>query len=344
MNPKKNKIFISACTEGNGHLTQALAYKERLNLDESEASVAIVAKKRKGIPLYFKKEFNSIIDYDGFDFVFGKSGNVVVWKSFVKNIFKIPLIVKSFLSLLKYIKKEKPDKIINFYDPVVGLTALFCRDVKYVAVAHQFTMEVSLYPKIKGFYIQKMVLKILNFTCSLRAQKVGLSYYDIHSNDFPIIPPLLRKETYIKSNAVEPFILVYLVNEEMLRDLFCEARKFPLMKIECFSRLTKDYKNIPENIELNELDAKLFQEKMKVCSGVICSGGFETSSEAIYQNKPLLMIPCRNHYEQYANSYDAEQAGFAKYSVHIDLLKLESKTENDLAWFNKINSMHRLIN
>ena len=67
-------IFISACAEGNGHLTQALAYKERLNLDESEASVAIVAKKRKGIPLYFKKEFNSIIDYDGFDFVFGKSG------------------------------------------------------------------------------------------------------------------------------------------------------------------------------------------------------------------------------------------------------------------------------
>ena len=95
MNSKKNKIFISACAEGNGHLTQALAYKERLNLDESEASVAIVAKKRKGIPLYFKKEFNSIIDYDGFDFVFGKSGNVVVWKSFVKNIFKIPLIVLS---------------------------------------------------------------------------------------------------------------------------------------------------------------------------------------------------------------------------------------------------------
>ena len=112
----------------------------------------------------------------------------------------------------------------------------------------------------------------------------------------------------------------------------------------CFSRLTKDYKNIPKNIELNELDAKLFQEKMKVCSGVICSGGFETSSEAIYQNKPLLMIPCRNHYEQYANSHDAKQAGFARYSAHIDLLKLEPKTENDLTWFDKINSMHRLIN
>lgn len=341
---QKNKIFIAACTEGNGHLTQAIAYKERLNTEQNEIAAAIVAKKKKGAPQYFQDEFDNIIYYNGFDFVFNKSGGVVVWKTIVKNILKLPLIIKSFFATVKYIKKHKPNKIINFYDPIIGLTALFCKDVRYVAVSHQFTMELALYPKIKGFYIQKFVLKLLNFICSIRAQKVGLSYYHIHSNEFPIIPPLLRKTSYIKSSAQEPFILVYLINEEMLRDLFCEAKKFPLMKFECFSKLTKEYKNKPANVKLNQLDAKLFQERMKVCSGVVCTGGFETSSEAIYQNKPLLMVPLPNHYEQYANSNDAEMAGLAVFSKHIDFLRIPQRVRHDLQWFEKIHILYGAIN
>jgi len=341
---KKNKILIAACTEGNGHLTQAIAYKERLNTEDNEIVAAIVAKKKKGAPQYFQDEFNNIVYYNGFDFVFNKSGGVVVWKTIFKNILKLPLIMKSFLATVKYIKKQKPNKIINFYDPIIGLTALFCRDVRYVSVSHQFTMELPLYPKIKGFYIQKFVLKLLNFICSIRAQKVGLSYYDIHSNEFPIIPPLLRKSSYIKSSVQEPFILVYLINEEMLRDLFCEAKKFPLMKFECFSKLTKEYKNKPKNVKLNQLNAKLFQEKMKICSGVICSGGFETSSEAIYQNKPLLMVPCNNHFEQHANSNDAEMAELAVLSKYIDFSRMPRKVNHDLKWFNKIEKYYQAIN
>ena len=341
---QKNKIFIAACTEGNGHLTQAIAYKERLNTEQNEIAAAIIAKKKKGAPQYFQDEFDNIIYYNGFDFVFNKSGGVVVWKTIFKNILKLPLIIKSFFATVKYIKKHKPNKIINFYDPIVGLTALFCRDVRYVAVSHQFTMELPFYPKIKGFYIQKFVLKLLNFICSIRAQKVGLSYYHIHSNEFPIIPPLLRKASYIKSSTKEPFILVYLINEEMLRDLFCEAKKFPLMKFECFSKLTKEYKNKPNNVKLNQLDAKLFQERMKVCSGVVCTGGFETSSEAIYQNKPLLMVPLPNHYEQYANSNDAEMAGLAIFSNHIDFLRMPQRVRHDLEWFEKIHILYGAIN
>lgn len=341
---QKNKIFIAACTEGNGHLTQAIAYKERLNTEQNEIVAAIVAKKKKGAPQYFQDEFDNIVYYNGFDFVFNKSGGVVVWRTMFKNILKLPLIIKSFLATVKYIKKHKPNKIINFYDPIVGLTALFCRNVRYVAVSHQFTMELPFYPKIKGFYIQKFVLKLLNFICSIRAQKVGLSYYHIHSNEFPIIPPLLRKASYVKSSVQEPFILVYLINEEMLRDLFCEAKKFPLMKFECFSKLTKEYKNKPNNVKLNQLDAKLFQERMKVCSGVVCTGGFETSSEAIYQNKPLLMVPLPNHYEQYANSNDAEMAGLAVFSKHIDFLRIPQRVRHDLEWFEKIHILYGAIN
>ena len=44
-------ILVSACTEGNGHLTQALALKEHLNKEEYEIVSAVVPNKKKGIPL-----------------------------------------------------------------------------------------------------------------------------------------------------------------------------------------------------------------------------------------------------------------------------------------------------
>jgi UDP-N-acetylglucosamine:LPS N-acetylglucosamine transferase len=40
-------ILVSACTEGNGHLTQALALKEHLNKEEYEIVSAVVSNKKK---------------------------------------------------------------------------------------------------------------------------------------------------------------------------------------------------------------------------------------------------------------------------------------------------------
>lgn len=326
------KILFGVQTEGNGHITQAIATKQYLQSQGIEVTTAFAAKKKRGLSKYFTDEFN-VIDYDGFDFVFDNVGRVVIWKTIVKNTFELPHLIVSFIKICSIIQKEKPDAIFNYYEPLVGLTALFFRNIKYVSFGHQYAMDSVIYPRINGYLVQKLFLSIINKITSIRSKIVALSYYEFNDATMIVSPPILRAESYSISDKQEDFVLVYLMNEDMLPKLISQAKKYPDINIHCFTKLTKQYDELP-NLKLFNLDGKLFQEKMKVCKAVVCSGGFETSAEAIYQNKPLLMIPMPNHYEQHANCNDAYLSSYGIYSESIDLSKIPKYQLGNKKWFD----------
>jgi len=326
------KILFGVQTEGNGHITQCIATKQYLQSQGIEVTTAFAAKKKRGLSKYFTDEFN-VIDYDGFDFVFDNVGRVVIWKTIVKNTFELPRLIVSFIKICVIIQKEKPDAIFNYYEPLVGLTALFFKNIKYVSFGHQYAMDSVIYPRINGYIVQKLFLSIINKITSIRAKIVALSYYEFNDATMIVSPPILRAESYRISDKKEDFVLVYLMNEDMLPQLISQAKKYPDINIQCFTKLTKQYDELP-NLKLFNLDGKLFQEKMKVCKAVVCSGGFETSAEAIYQNKPLLMIPMPNHYEQHANCNDAYLNSYAIYSESIDLSKIPKYQLGNKKWFD----------
>jgi uncharacterized protein (TIGR00661 family) len=326
------KILFGVQSEGNGHITQCIATKQYLQSQGIDVKTAFAAKKKRGLAKYFTDEFN-VVTYDGFDFVFDNVGRVVIWKTILKNTFELPRLITSFVKICNVIRKEKPDAIFNYYEPLVGLTSLFFRNIKYVSFGHQYAMDSSIYPRINGYPVQKLFLRIINKITSLRAKIVALSYYEFNDEEMIVSPPMLRSESYSVSDKKEDFVLVYLMNEDMLPQLFSEAKKYPDIKIECFTKLTKQHDELP-NVKLYNLDGKLFQEKMKVCKAVICSGGFETSAEAIYQKKPLLMIPMPNHYEQRANCEDAYLSSFGIYTDKIDLSKIPKYQMGNTKWFD----------
>lgn len=326
------KILFGVQTEGNGHITQAIATKQYLQEKGYDVCKVFAASKTKGLSKYFTDEFD-VVTYEGFDFVFDKYGRVIVWKTMLKNTLELPRLIGSFIKICKIIQKEKPDAIFNYYEPLIGLTAILFPKIKYVSIGHQYAMKSKYYPKTDGFPVQKLFLSILNKITSIRSKIVALSYYEFVDNEMLISPPILRSESYIQSNETQDFVLVYLMNEDMLPQLFSEAKKYPAINIECFTKLTKTHEQLP-NVKLYSLDGKLFQEKMKVCKAVICSGGFETSAEAIYQMKPLLMIPMPNHYEQYANCNDAYLQSLALYSEKINLGKIPTFQNGNKKWFD----------
>ena len=326
------KILFGVQTEGNGHITQAIAVKQYLKQNGYDVSKAFAASKKRGLSKYFTDEFD-VVEYDGFDFVFDSVGRVIIWKTLLKNTLELPRLILSFIKICNVIRKEKPDAIFNYYEPLVGLTSLFFRNIKYVSFGHQYAMDSSIYPRINGYPVQKLFLRIINKITSLRAKIVALSYYEFNDEEMIVSPPILRSESYGVSGNKEDFVLVYLMNEDMLPQLFSEAKKYPDIKIECFTKLTKQHDELP-NVKLYNLDGKLFQEKMKVCKAVICSGGFETSAEAIYQKKPLLMIPMPNHYEQRANCEDAYLSSFGIYTDNIDLSKIPKYQMGNTKWFD----------
>jgi uncharacterized protein (TIGR00661 family) len=327
------KIIFGTCISGNGHQTQAIATKQFLEKQGINVICNLVGKPFKNkLPKYFTDEFN-IIQHDSFDFVFDNVGRVVIWKTILKNTLELPRLILSFIKICNVIRKEKPDAIFNYYEPLVGLTSLFFRNIKYVSIGHQYAMEAKCYPKTDGFPVQKLFLSIINKITSIRSKIVALSYYEFVDTEMLVSPPILRSESYIQSDEKQDFVLAYLMNEDMLPQLFSEAKKYPNINIECFTKLTKTHEQLP-NVKLYNLDGKLFQEKMKVCKAVICSGGFETSAEAIYQMKPLLMIPMPNHYEQYANCNDAYLQSLALYSEKIDLGRIPTFQNGNKTWFD----------
>ena len=255
------KILFGVCSEGNGHCTQSIALKQLLkNNYDYDISCALVAKKDKGLAKYFTEQFK-VIQFDGFDFVFDNNGKVIVWKSLLKNTFELPRLIVSFIKICNIIKKEKPDVIFNFYEPLVGLTALFFKNIKYVSIGHQHAMETSVYPKINGYHIQKLFVNIINKVTTINAKIVALSFYEFQDTNVIPCPPLLRKESYITSDKQENFILVYLMHEDMLPELIKQSILHPNLVIQCFTKLTKQF-DCPPNLTVNNLDGKLFQEKI----------------------------------------------------------------------------------
>jgi hypothetical protein len=183
----------------------------------------------------------NVIEYDGFDFVFDNDGRVVIWKTIVKNTFELPRLIVSFIKICNIIQKEKPDAIFNYYEPLVGLTALFFRNIKYVSFGHQYAMDSYVYPKINGYIVQKLFVDVINKITSIRAKIVALSYYEFNDDTMIVSPPMLRSESYSVSDKQQDFVLVYLMNEDMLPQLISQATKYPDINIHCFTKLTKQY-------------------------------------------------------------------------------------------------------
>lgn len=331
------KILFGVQTEGNGHITQSIAVKQYLESKGYKVSGVFAAKKKRGLAKYFTDEFN-VIEYDGFDFVFDSNGRVIIYKTIIKNIIELPRLILSFINICKVIKREKPDVIFNYYEPLVGLTALFFPKIKYISFGHQYAMNSDVYPKIGGYFVQKLFLCIINKVTSIRAKIVALSYYKFKDDTMIVSPPILRKESYGVTDKRDDFVLVYLMNEDMLPDLIKQSIQHPNLSIQCFTKLTKQF-DCPSNLTLYNLDGKLFQEKMKACKSVICSGGFETSAEAIYQNKPLLMVPMPNHYEQHANCNDAYLSLYANTHDKIDLSKIPKRQIGNKVWYDSYQSI-----
>lgn len=327
------KILVGIQCEGRGHITQAIALKQMLQPCGINLNVAVVGKKDKPLPGYLSDEFN-LIKIETLNFVYNKNGDLSTTKTLSSNITRLIKIVKSLIYLVKHINNEKYDIVINFYEPLVGITALFTKS-KYISIGHQYFMFSDNYPRSRYFFIQRFILGIMNKVCSIKSKIIALSYYDGKISNGVVTPPLLRNESYVTSTNTENFILVYLVNEEKIPQLIEVCKQNSNINIVCFTNLTKQVENV-HNLKVYQLNNKEFIQSMKICTGVVCTGGFETSSEAIIQNKPLLMVPTPNHYEQICNCRDAENAGFAINGTLNDIPKLLNQKNNvNRSWFNQ---------
>lgn len=305
--------------EGRGHLTQTITLFEMLQEAGHTVCAVMVGKsERRVIPEFFKQRIKAPIHLMASpNFVTDKNNkSVKLLTTIAYNARFSPRFFASLSFIDEKVKEHQPDVIINFYDFLGGLYSLLYRPkAHYVCVGHQYLAEHPQFEFSKGKPLDKWLFKFNNKLTSFGADlKLSLSfseYTPLRYKKNVVAPPLLRKEVFNLQPESEDFILAYMVNSGYGQEVMDWSDQNPGTKIHCFW----DEKSKPEvyqhnaDLTFHQVNDKKFLDLMGKCKGYVSTAGFESICEAMYLQKPVLMIPVAGQYEQECNALDAKKAG-----------------------------------
>jgi uncharacterized protein (TIGR00661 family) len=333
------RIIFAVQGEGRGHLTQALTLFKTLSDQGHIISAVIVGRNpSRDLPDFFLRKINvPVIQVESPNFSMGNSGrSVSMLKTLASNFSKWKIYGRSLERMKEVMDHFQPHLVINFYEPLIALYTLrYVRDFKIISIAHQYIYLHQHFRFPQGFPFQAMMLKAYTKFTALGSQKIlALSMYNLNGKGdsrLIVTPPALRNELFNRKTSDENFILVYLVNSGFMTDIIQWHKKYPNVKLVCFtdSRDVKDrYKGcykIDDTLIFHSLNDEKFMDMMSRCSALVCTAGFESVCEAMYLGKPTVLVPVEGHFEQFCNAMDAQRIGAGIYSRKFDLNLLNRK-------------------
>ncbi|MDR2037703.1 MAG: glycosyltransferase [Bacteroidales bacterium] len=318
--------------EGRGHMTQSIALSDILRHGGHQiVEVLLGYSEMRKIPDFFTKHFENLIrTYDSPNFLKTKDNkHFLIFRSFIHHLKRKKR--KAYFNSIRFISERihevNPDIVINFYELLGGLVYnRYKMQVPMVCVAHQFIFEHPDYAfRRKPSFTQRM-LRCYTRLCSINASKcIALSFSqmpDHTSQQLIVFPPLLRNEVLNADVETQPFLLGYLLNHGFSEEVIQWHSKHPDVCIHVFW----DKPDMPEiysphpNLFFHQLDDESFIGMMKTCRAFFGTAGFESVSEALYLNKPVLIVPA--HAEQELNAFDAWQTGKVILASSFDLDQL----------------------
>ncbi len=275
------KILYGIQGTGNGHLTRAL---EILPYLQKKADVdVLISGEQFDLPLPFEPTYRM----KGLDFVFGKNGGINLLETFKRiDSFR-------FLKEVRNFPIEKYDLVISDFEPVT-CWASYLRNKKCIGLSNQAATLHPHAPKPKT--IDPLGKLILGYYAPV-TDNFGFHFKSLSET---IFTPVIRKEVRAMKVTDEGHYTVYLPaydDERIIKNL----KKFNQVKWEVYSKHNKKPITL-DNIQIKPIQGKSFLESMASSSGVLCNAGFGTTSEALFLNKKLLVIPMKTQYEQHCNA------------------------------------------
>ena len=316
--------------EGRGHMTQALSLKNMLEKNGHEVvGVMVGVSASRTLPGFFTEKIeHEIIQFQSPNFLptpKGKNSPLLI--SILYNLLVLPAYIASMLIIRRTIKEKKPDVVINFYELMCGFTyGVFNPDTPMINIAHQYFF---LTPEFVYTGKNTRQFKLLNFyskLTALNASKIlALSFRREEKAAYgkiSIVPPLLRKEVLDKVTQYGNYIHGYIVNSGYATELSKWSNKNPDELLHFFwdKKNVEDSEKLTSRLIMHKLSDALFLQYMASCKAYATTGGFESVCEAMYMQKPVLMVPI--HIEQECNVIDAlrSNAGVAASEFDLDSL------------------------
>jgi uncharacterized protein (TIGR00661 family) len=313
-------------------MTQALACQQWCRRQgHSVVGVLAGTNPSRSLPAFFERGFDVPVERlrsPGFQFRAGRSVSMVstAWRLMLDS----PDLWRSLRQLDTAIERTRPDLIINFLEPLVGLRAFLGRGprVPALAVGHQFMLRHPSYVQVREHRLQQWGLHRYVDLLGHGAMHYALSFYeapDPEGDRCIVAPPLLRDEVLrIEPQRDGGFLLVYLLNHGYRAEIEAWHRRNPGTEVHCF--YDRPGATEPESpapgLTFHPLHGEKFVQFMARSRGVGCTAGFESVSEAALLGKPVFMVPVENHIEQYLNAHDAAQCGLGLFGATFDLDRL----------------------
>lgn len=303
------KILYAIQGTGNGHLCRAMdvvpCLKKIADVD------ILLSGTQADIQLPFEVKYR----LKGLSFIFGKSGGVDLWKTFIHSQFRL------FIKEVNACPVNDYDLVINDFEPV-SAWACSLKDKYCISLSHQAAAIHDMAPKSEEVdRLGKFILKHYapsNETYGFHFKSYAPNFYT----------PIIRKQIRDQKISNQGHYTVYLPSyDDHL--LIKYLSRFPEVKWDVYSKHNKGV--ISEgNIRIQPIDNESFVESMASSEGVLCGAGFETPAEALFLKKKLLVIPMKNQYEQHLNAAALEELG-------VPVIK-NIKPENDVYIHRWINS------
>jgi uncharacterized protein (TIGR00661 family) len=328
---EKKMVVLVVQGEGRGHMTQAISMREILEAAGYEiCSVLVGCSSKREIPDFFYKKINApVIKFKSPNFITDKKNKSIrVAPSLFINLLLLPVFSKSIRMIDDVIREHKPDAIINFYDPLIGLYYLFKRpSVPLICIAHQYMFLHPDFEFPKGHRIDRSAVRLFSKLTALGSvRKLAISFYAMKNHEkkgIAVVPPLLRKDVFEQQEQTKDYFLIYLLNNGYKDEIIQWHQKNQHIEAHVFCDMNDGYETMKygDNLYFHRLNDLKFLELMAGTKGLVSTAGFESVCEAMYLGKPVFMVPVEGHFEQFVNSRDAFKAGAGIFDKRFDINK-----------------------
>ncbi|MEO8150806.1 MAG: glycosyltransferase family protein [Bacteroidia bacterium] len=307
------KILYAIQGTGNGHISRGIEIIPHLKKHGDVDILISGAEWELNFPFKVKYRLG------GMSFVFGKNGGVDLFNTYLKlNSFR-------FMREIKSVPVEEYDLVISDFEPI-SCWATHLKKIPCIGLSNQVATLHRDAPVPKNSdRLGKLVLEHY----APVTKKYGYHFKALDEN---IFTPVIRSEIRNCNIKDKGHITVYLPSyddERIIKNL----KNFKQVDWQVFSKHNKK-KFKEKNIYIEPISNAAFVKSMSESSGVLCNAGFGVTSETLFLNKKLCIIPMRTQYEQHCNAAMLKSMGVTV------VKKLKSKHLNKIEnWIEKGKSV-----
>lgn len=309
------KIMFIVQGEGRGHLTQAITMEKLLRNNGHEVVEVLVGKSEsRRLPGFFIRSIHAPVkQFVSPNFLPTQANKRAdIPRSVAYNLLKVPEYAESMVYIKRRIRETGAELVVNFYELLTGLAYFFLRPgVPQICIGHQYLFLHKGFKFPKTNRCSLFFLNLFTRMTSLGAvRRLALSFSPMgEDGNIAAVPPLLRADVFRQESRPGDYVHGYMVNSGFSESVMQWHKKHPGVPLRFFWDHWEEepVKKIDDTLSFYQLDDVEFLRQMAGCRAYASTAGFESVCEAMYLEKPILMVPA--HIEQECNAYDAVRNG-----------------------------------